>query len=102
VSKKTIMADLKSGLLFEISFDLEEALVIGDTPYGTRRIVPITDGTFTGPKLKGTVLPGGGDWFLIRHDGTRVVDVRITLKTDDGHLIYMVYRGINTLAQETL
>ena len=95
------MADPKSELLFEISFDLEEALVIGDTPHGTRRIVPITDGTFTGPKLKGTVLPGGGDWLLIRPDGAREIDVRVTLQTDDGHLIYMVYRGINTLAQET-
>ena len=81
------MADLKSELLFEINFGLEEALVIEDTPHGTRRIIPITDGTFTGPKLKGTVLPGGADWLLIRPDGVREIDVRVTLQTDDGHLI---------------
>ncbi len=96
------MADLKSELLFEFSFDLAEALTIADTPHGTRRIVPITGGTFTGPKLKGTVLPGGGDWLVIRPDGVREIDVRITLQTDDGHLIYMVYRGINTLSQKML
>jgi len=39
------------------------------------------------------VLPGGGDWLCIRPDGAQELDVRITLRTDDGHLIYMSYRG---------
>jgi len=41
------------------------------------------------------VLPSpGGDWLLLRRDGILQLDVRITLKTSDDHLIYMSYRGI--------
>ena len=72
------MADLKSELLFEISADLEIPQAIGTTPHGTRRIVPVTGGSFAGPKLKGEVLPGGGDWVLTRPDNARELDVRIT------------------------
>ena len=67
---------------------------LGPTPLGRRRIVRVTGGRFHGPKLRGTVLPGGGDWLVERQDGTRVLDVRITLKTDDGDLIYAHYPGL--------
>ncbi len=45
------------------------ALVVGETPHGTRRIVPITGGTFGGPTMKGEVLTGGADWQVVRADG---------------------------------
>ncbi len=61
---------------------------------GARRIVPVTGGTFEGPKLKGTALSGGGDWIIRRPDGTNELNVRATLKTDDDQLIYVSYRGI--------
>ena len=51
-------------------------------------------GTFEGPRLKGEVLPGGGDCLVFRPDGAGELDVRATLRTDDGHLIYTYYRGI--------
>lgn len=86
--------ELKSEFLMEFSADLDEGLEIGETPHGNRRIVYITGGEFEGPKLKGQVLPGGGDWLLIRPDGAGELDVRATLRTDDGHLIYSFYRGI--------
>ena len=88
------MAELKSELLFEISADLETAQEIGATPHGTRRIISVTGGSFAGPKLKGEVLPGGGDWLVVRPDGAFELDVRATLRTDDGHLIYTYYRGM--------
>ncbi len=88
------MAELKSELLFESSADLEAAQEIGATPHGTRRIISVTGGSFAGPKLQGEVLPGGGDWLLVRPDGAFELDVRATLRTDDGHLIYTYYRGI--------
>ncbi len=96
------MAEPKSELLFEIRFDIGEWQQIGDTPHGTRRIVPVTGGTFTGSKLHGTVMPGGGDWRMIRPDGAAKLDVRTTLRTDDDHCISMTYRGIATMSQETL
>jgi hypothetical protein len=61
---------------------------------GARRIVPVTGGTFAGPKLKGTALPGGADWMLARPDGVNELNVRVTLRTDDEQLIYVTYRGL--------
>jgi len=88
------MAELKTELLYEVSVDLEEPQEVGATPHGVRRVYCVKGGTFEGPKLKGEVLPGGGDWFLFRPDGAGELDVRATVRTDDGHLIYTYYRGI--------
>ena len=89
------MEELKTELLYTMTADLEEAQPIGQTPHGHRRIIYVTGGSFEGPKLKGEVLPGGGDWLLIRPDGANELDVRATLRTDDGELIYTNYRGIS-------
>ena len=36
-----------------------------------------------------TVLPGGADWQVIRHNGVAELEARYTLRTDDGALIYV-------------
>jgi hypothetical protein len=59
-----------------------------------RLVVPVSGGTFEGPRMKGTVLTPGGDWILERPDGSRVLDVRILLQTDDAQTIYVSWRGI--------
>ncbi len=51
---------------------------IGAVPHGARVIATITGGTFEGPRLRGKVLPGGGDWLLLRSDGVLGLDLRIT------------------------
>ena len=79
--------------LFEVSVDLASPLAIGQTQHGYRQIVPITGGSFEGPRLKGKVLSGGGDWLLVRPDGVGELDARATLQTDDGALIYVTNRG---------
>ncbi len=56
--------------------------------------MPILSGSFTGPRLRGKALPGGGDWTLLRPDGVLELDLRITLETDDGALIYMESFGL--------
>lgn len=88
------MAGLTTEFLFEISVNLDRPLVVGPTPNGDRRIRPVTGGRFAGPKLQGEVLPGGADWLLLRPDGSRSLDVRLTLRTDGGHLVYAISRGI--------
>lgn len=40
----------------------------------------------------------GGDWFVRRPDEVVELDVRAALRTDDGHLIYCCFRGINDIA----
>jgi len=66
----------------------------GAVPYGVRSFVPVTGGDFEGPRLRGKVLPGGGDWLLLRSDGVLELDLRITLETDDHALIYMTFQGL--------
>ena len=87
---------LRSSHLFTLSLTVNSDMTdVGETPYGRRRIATVTGGTFEGDELKGTVLPTpGGDWLLLRRDGILMLDVRLTLKTDDNHLIYMSYRGM--------
>jgi hypothetical protein len=67
---------------------------LGTVPHGIRSIVPVTGGDFEGPRLRGKVLPGGGDWLLLRSDGVLELDLRITLETDDHALIYMTFQGL--------
>ena len=68
---------------------------IGTVPYGTRRTAPLGGGTFEGPRLRGSILPGGSvDWQLLRSDGVLEMDLRCTLKTDDGGLISMSSFGL--------
>lgn len=67
---------------------------IGAGPRGTRLTFPITGGSFEGDRLRGKVLPGGGDWVLKRPDGVLELDLRITLEVDDGALIHMTFEGI--------
>ena len=74
----------------------------GATPQGTRRIIQITGGTFTGARLHGRVLPGGADWQVTREDGVAVLDTRYTLETHDGALIYVQNRGLRHGLPETM
>jgi hypothetical protein len=66
---------------------------LGAGPRGTRLTYPIVGGSFEGDKLRGRVLPGGGDWGLQRPDGVLELDLRITLEMDDGALIHMTFDG---------
>jgi hypothetical protein len=86
---------LNSAHLFTIRLAVGAMDDMGVTPYGHRRIFTVAGGTFEGDELKGTVLPTpAGDWITVRSDGVWELDVRLTLKTHDGHLIYMSYRGL--------
>ncbi|GAA0546127.1 hypothetical protein GCM10008941_27560 [Rhizomicrobium palustre] len=68
----------------------------GPTPFGTRNRIPILGGTFEGPNIKGTVLPGGADWQLIRPDGAVTLDADYMIQADDGALIHVHNRAILT------
>ena len=93
---------LRSELVLDLHADLEPPQAVGATPFGGRSIFIVTGGTFEGPRLRGAVLPGGGDWFITRGDGVGELDVRATLRTDDGALIYLAYRGILDVKPEVV
>jgi hypothetical protein len=80
-------------LLFQARVTLAAPRELGETPHGRRRIIDITGGSFSGPRLYGKVLPGGADWQVIRSDGVASLDARYTLETADGALIYVENQG---------
>jgi hypothetical protein len=84
----------KLELLFDIHADVEAPQVVGATPQGMRQIFVVKGGSVEGPRVKGKMLPGGGDWALIRSDGVVQLDVRASVQTDDGALIYATYGGV--------
>jgi uncharacterized protein DUF3237 len=86
----------KPGLdfVFGLQARLGDLLVVGETPEGLRRMIPIIDGTFTGPALQGAVLGGGADWQAVRGDGVTVADATYLLRTHDGVLIQVRNRGL--------
>ena len=85
---------MDSRLLMTLQVAVVGAQKIGAVPHGTRVTAPIASGHFEGPRLRGKVLPGGGDWVIKRADGVLELDLRVTLETDDHALIYMTFQGL--------
>jgi len=87
------MADAETAPRFEFIFAahvlIDQPLDFGDIGKGGRRIVPIVGGEFSGPRMRGKVLPGGADWQILRNDGVSELEARYTLRTDDGALIHV-------------
>jgi hypothetical protein len=81
--------------VYRLEAVLGEPEDLGATAKGHRRIVPLTAGTFTGPQLNGKLLGGASaDWQLVLPDGTALGDVRYTLQTERGALLYVQSRGV--------
>jgi len=87
------MADdtLQSEFLLDLVIETQAPNTLG----GDRIIVPVSGGTFEGPRLKGTIVGPGGDWIVRRADGSMLLDVRLVLQTDDGQKVSMTWRGIS-------
>ncbi len=89
--------------VYRLEATLGEPLDLGEFAQGRRRIVPLTGGTFTGPELNGTLLPGSSaDWQTVLPDGTALGDIRYTLQTNDGDLLYVQSRGVRHGSPEVL
>jgi hypothetical protein len=95
------MTELKSRLLFSISMKLPPVMELGDTPAGNRRVFTVSSGQFTGDRLRGEVLTqASSDLLLVRSDGSSQQDARLVLRTEDGALIVMTYRGVRHASPE--
>ena len=106
-------ADTRAGLfrlpdprlspVYRLDAALGQPLDLGDTAQGHRRNVPLTGGTFTGPEISGTLVPGASaDWQTLLPDGTAVGDIRYTLQTDGGDLLYVRSRSVRHGPAEVL
>jgi Protein of unknown function (DUF3237) len=83
-------------LVHEFTFTavLNEAVPVGDGPFGNRRIREVLSGEVTGERIRGKVGTGGADWVLVGPDGHGRLDVRLTIHTHDGAHIYVQYFGV--------
>src|SRR5580700_10732594 len=89
--------------VYRLEATLGQPLDVGDVAQGHRRIVPQTGGMFTGPELHGKLLPGASaDWQIVLPDGTALGDIRYTLQTDAGELLYVQSRGVRHGSAEVL
>jgi hypothetical protein len=80
--------------VYEAGGELGEAVPIGETPDGTRRIIPIFSGPVEGPRIRGRLLGQGADWQVTRPDGVTVADATYAIETHDGVVIQIRNRGL--------
>src|SRR3954465_15248670 len=88
------MEQPKLEFAFELKVEVGNIEELGRVAKGIRKIIPITGGSFEGPEIKGSILPGGYDWQLLRSDDVAEVEARYVLQTDDGALITIVNTGL--------
>jgi hypothetical protein len=100
-SSATSIPEIKTEFLFTLALEVEVANLC-DTPYGSRRVGRFGLGNFEGPMLKGTVLPGGACWMLMRRDDVLEIDARITLETGDKQQIYMTWKAFRHGPKEVI
>lgn len=67
---------------------------LGATAFHRRVIGGIARGRWEGERINADIVAPGGDWALPSTDGRlMLLDVRQTLRTDDGALVYVTYQG---------
>ncbi len=97
------LPDPRLNLIYRLEAAVGDPKDVGEISAGRRRIVPLTSGTFSGPELRGTLLPGASaDWQIILPDGTALGDVRYTLETERGDLLYVQSQGVRHGSPEVL
>jgi len=89
--------------VYRLEATLAQPLDLGDVAQGRRRIVPLTGGTFSGSEISGRLLAGASaDWQILLPDGTALGDIRYTLQTDGGDLLYVQSRSVRHGSAEVL
>ncbi len=93
-NEDSIYKNFRTEHLWDAKVTIANAISLGDSKYGGRNIIPITGGTFKGPKISGEVLPYGADWQLARPDGDVEFNARYLLKTTDGYTIQVINKAL--------
>ena len=78
----------------ELSVEVGAPIVVGETPAGLRRVIPITGGTVIG-RINGRVLPGGADFQILKRDDVTELEARYVIETATG-LVYVVNNGVRS------
>jgi hypothetical protein len=81
---------------------LSAPIEVGIGPTGARRLIPILGGEARGPRLSGTILAGGADSQLIRHDNLAEVQARYVIETVHGDRVYVENTGMRHAPPELM
>ena len=87
---------------FMVKVDVGPIQDLGVTSAGHRRVIDIRGGTVSGPRLSGTILPGGADWQVVRPGGAIDVEARYTIRADSGGLVYVRNWGVWVASAEVM
>src|SRR5260370_15950880 len=95
--------DIKRKPLCRLDAELAEPIVLPNTPSGTRRILEVLSLRLTGERLVATLKGrAAADWLTLSPDGRiGTLDVRCTLETGDGAVIFMQYGGLLRLCSSS-
>jgi hypothetical protein len=86
--------------VFDLDVKVGAAQELGEAGGGRRRVIPITGGGLTGPRMAGEVLPGGADWQTLRADGVTLLQARYTVRMPDGAVIGIINTGVRRASPE--
>ena len=95
-------AELVEAGLIEVQ--LGDFIEVGEGAKGTRLVVDVNEVSVKGNRVNATFAASdAADWGTISQDGSLMaLDVRFTLKTDDGEYIYVEYAGRGDLTNGTI
>ena len=89
-------------LVADLSAKVGQPVDVGSTPHGVRRIVPILGGEVSGPRLNGTVMPGGVDYQVWRNDDVTEIHARYVIETTAGARVYVEATGLRRATPEVM
>ena len=92
------MDELKLIPICRAELPVHDTIVVEGTPQGTLMVGELRDSTWEGERFRARQQGhAAADWLNVSPDGTAVVDVRITLETHDGAMVFVEYRGRSNL-----
>lgn len=86
----------------DLEVEVGKPQVLGQSPRGVRRLVPITGGRAQGNGWTARVVPGGTDFQLIVSDTLSELDARYGLETDAGDLIYVQNHAVRAAPADVM
>jgi Protein of unknown function (DUF3237) len=85
----------------DLAVTIAAPIEVGHTAAGLRRVIPITGGVVSGPRLNGKVLASGADFQLILGGGTQAhLDARYVIELDDGTRVFVQNTALRVASLE--
>jgi len=89
--------------IFSAEGQLAKPIQFGETFEGARRMIPILEGNFEGPNIRGTFLPtAAADWQYTRADGVTQAEAIYAIQTDDNVIIQVENYGLRFGTDEVM